>query len=188
VAALKVNWQARPMTCSYRAPVIHAKKYTVRINVVSAVGTSIAACKSKIGFVDPLSNAADIRTIDMLRLLREADHICRAQTWFVVDSTLFLVHVEQVVRLDGGSAIVMTFGGFLGIGAHNIAAPRDAVVLAGTALEVLDFTPPQLEYFPIYSGSGSVLGSDAAKDEDRVLQERQPRSQRCGATVRFSGL
>jgi hypothetical protein len=27
-------------------------------------------------------------------------------------------------------------------------------------LEVLDFTPQQLEQFPIYSGSGSVLGSD----------------------------
>jgi cystathionine gamma-synthase len=49
---------------------------------------SIAAFQPKVVFVDPLSNAADFRTIDMLRLLREADQICRAQTWFVVDSTL----------------------------------------------------------------------------------------------------
>jgi hypothetical protein len=39
-------------------------------------------------FVDPLSNAADFRSIDMLRLLHEADQICEAETWFVVDSTL----------------------------------------------------------------------------------------------------
>jgi cystathionine gamma-synthase len=49
---------------------------------------AIAACRPKIVFVDPLSNAADFRTIDMLRLLREADQICDADTWFVVDSTL----------------------------------------------------------------------------------------------------
>jgi threonine dehydratase len=39
-------------------------------------------------FVDPLSNAADFRAIDMIRLLDEADQICHRETWFVVDSTL----------------------------------------------------------------------------------------------------
>ncbi len=49
---------------------------------------SIAAYQPKVVFVDPLSNAADFRTIDLLRLLREADQICETETWFVVDSTL----------------------------------------------------------------------------------------------------
>ncbi len=49
---------------------------------------SIAAYQPKVVFVDPLSNAADFRTIDMLRLLNEAERICAAETWFVVDSTL----------------------------------------------------------------------------------------------------
>jgi len=49
---------------------------------------AIAACQPKVVFVDPMSNAADFRSIDMLRLLREADQVCEAKTWFVVDSTL----------------------------------------------------------------------------------------------------
>jgi cystathionine gamma-synthase len=48
----------------------------------------IAAYKPRIVFVDPLSNAADFRAIDMLRLLHQADQICEQETWFVVDSTL----------------------------------------------------------------------------------------------------
>lgn len=49
---------------------------------------AIIACKPRVVFVDPLSNAADFRAIDMLRLLDEADQICEQETWFVVDSTL----------------------------------------------------------------------------------------------------
>jgi cystathionine gamma-synthase len=49
---------------------------------------AIAACKPRVVFVDPLSNAADFRAIDMARLLDEADRICERDTWFVVDSTL----------------------------------------------------------------------------------------------------
>ena len=49
---------------------------------------ALAACKPRVVFVDPLSNAADFRAIDMIRLLREADRICEQETWFVVDSTL----------------------------------------------------------------------------------------------------
>jgi cystathionine gamma-synthase len=49
---------------------------------------AITAYKPRVVFVDPLSNAADFRAIDMLRLLDEADQICEQDTWFVVDSTL----------------------------------------------------------------------------------------------------
>ena len=49
---------------------------------------AIAAWQPRVVFVDPLSNSADCRAIDMMRLLDQADQICRDQTWFVVDSTL----------------------------------------------------------------------------------------------------
>jgi cystathionine gamma-synthase len=48
----------------------------------------IAAIQPKVVFVDPLSNAVDFRTVDMLKLLDEADQVCDAETWFVVDGTL----------------------------------------------------------------------------------------------------
>jgi cystathionine beta-lyase/cystathionine gamma-synthase len=35
-----------------------------------------------------LSNAVDFRTVDMLKILDEADQVCDAETWFVVDGTL----------------------------------------------------------------------------------------------------
>src|SRR5208282_1334023 len=49
---------------------------------------AIAACDPRVVFVDPLSNSADFRAIDMMRLLHQADQICQRETWFVVDSTL----------------------------------------------------------------------------------------------------
>jgi cystathionine gamma-synthase len=65
------------------------------VQIVAAAGggreemlDSIAVTQPKVVFVDPLSNAADFRAIDMLRLLRDADQACQAETWFVVDSTL----------------------------------------------------------------------------------------------------
>jgi cystathionine beta-lyase/cystathionine gamma-synthase len=49
---------------------------------------AIAAYKPRVVFVDPLSNAADFRAIDMMRLLHQAEQTCRQETWFVVDGTL----------------------------------------------------------------------------------------------------
>jgi hypothetical protein len=34
------------------------------------------------------------------------------------------------------------------------------MVLLGSELEVLDFTPPQLEHLPAYTGRGSAVGAD----------------------------
>jgi hypothetical protein len=77
-----------------------------------------------------------------------------------VESRRILGHVEQVIRLDDGAAIVMTMGGLFGFGARKISVPLDAMVLLGTELEVLDFTPQQLENFPIYHGAGTSLGPE----------------------------
>lgn len=79
-----------------------------------------------------------------------------------VESRRILGHVDQVIRFDDGKeAIVMRFGGFLGFGTHQIAVPLAAMVLLGSELEVLDFTPQQLAKFPVYAGAGTVL--DAAQ-------------------------
>jgi hypothetical protein len=77
-----------------------------------------------------------------------------------VESRRILGHVERVIDLDHGPAIVMSYGGFLGLGTHEIAVPLDAMVLLGTELEVLDYTPQQLAQFPVYDGGGRVLGAD----------------------------
>jgi hypothetical protein len=78
-----------------------------------------------------------------------------------VESRRILGHVDRVIRgNDGKEAVVMSFGGFWGFGAHRIAVPTAAMVLLGGELEVLDFTPQQLEHFPTYDGTGSVLGAE----------------------------
>jgi len=77
-----------------------------------------------------------------------------------VESRRILGHVDEIVRLDGGKlAAIMTFGGFLGFGAHQIAVPLDAMVLLGNEMEVLDYTPEQLGAFPTYHGNGTALGT-----------------------------
>ena len=76
-----------------------------------------------------------------------------------VVSRRILGHVERVVRLDAGrEAIVMTYGGLWGIGVRRIAVPLEAMALLGSEVEVLDFTPRQLDGFPTYDGRGRTLG------------------------------
>ena len=49
---------------------------------------SIARIEPRVVFVDPLTNSADCRAIDVPRLLDEAEALCRRETWFVIDGTL----------------------------------------------------------------------------------------------------
>ena len=49
---------------------------------------AIALHRPKVVFVDPLTNSADFRVIDLSRLLEAADRVCATETWFVVDGTL----------------------------------------------------------------------------------------------------
>ena len=62
--------------------------YTAAAGSRADILAAIAACQPRVVYADPLSNAADFRAIDMLRLLHEADEICQQETWFVVDSTM----------------------------------------------------------------------------------------------------
>ena len=61
---------------------------TVASGSRDAMLAAIGADTPRVVFVDPLSNSADFRAIDMVRLLDEAEQICQQETWFVVDSTL----------------------------------------------------------------------------------------------------
>jgi hypothetical protein len=111
---------------------------------------------------EPAPPGVDLATFAAKRFpqpVRVGDLIHRA-VLEPVESRRILGHVEQVVRLDGAPAIVMSFGGFLGVGSHQIAVPLDAMVLLGAELEVLDFTPQQLAQFPVYHGSGSALAPE----------------------------
>ena len=77
------------------------------------------------------------------------------------ESRPVLGHVALVIRLDDGSqAIVVKYGGLWGLGARAIAVPLNAMVLLGAELEILDFTPEQLDRFPTYAGAGRSLGAD----------------------------
>ncbi len=69
-------------------------------------------------------------------------------------------HVAAVIRSGGGIEIVMTYGGFFGIGARSIAVPVDAMALLGDELEIMTFNAAQLDGFPTYQGTAiGTLGA-----------------------------
>ena len=66
-----------------------------------------------------------------------------------LESQPILGHVKEVVRTsDGTTDVVVDYGGFFGFGARPIAVPVDAMVLDGQYMEIVDFTPAQLDKFP----------------------------------------
>jgi hypothetical protein len=73
-----------------------------------------------------------------------------------VESQDVLGTVRQVVRdSDGTIRVVIDFGGFLGFWTRPIAVPVDAMVLLGQDMEVVAYTPQQLQEFPTFTPSGS---------------------------------
>jgi hypothetical protein len=74
-----------------------------------------------------------------------------------LESRPVLGRVAQVIRISmGKEGIVMRYGGFFGVGGRYIAVPIEAVALLGNELEVLDYTPEQLNAFPTYTGAGTA--------------------------------
>jgi hypothetical protein len=75
-----------------------------------------------------------------------------------VSSRRFLGRVADVVRdRDGTLKVVIEYGGFLGFGARPIAVPVDAMVLVGQVMEVVAYTPTQLQAFPTFSAGGDTV-------------------------------
>ena len=74
-----------------------------------------------------------------------------------------LGRVQGVVRRpDGSVAVVVAYGGLLGFGARPIAVPVEAVALLGEYVQVVGFTPDQLDAFATFDGAGAMpLPSDS---------------------------
>jgi hypothetical protein len=79
-----------------------------------------------------------------------------------VESQDVLGRVRRLFRdAKGQIMVVVSFGGFLGLGSRPIAVPVDAMVLLGEDMEIVAFTPEQLRQFPTFSSSGTM---DVAND------------------------
>ena len=75
-----------------------------------------------------------------------------------LESQPVLGHVRKVVRApDGTLDIVVDYDGFLDIRARPIAVPADATALLGEYLEIVDFTPKQLDAFPTFDDAAAAL-------------------------------
>jgi hypothetical protein len=74
-----------------------------------------------------------------------------------VESQDVLGRVRRLVRdRNGQIMVVVDFDGFLGFGSRPIAVSVDAMVLLGQDMEVVAFTPKQLQQFPTFSPSGTT--------------------------------
>ena len=68
-----------------------------------------------------------------------------------LESQPVLGTVKAIVQApDGTVAAVLRYGAVLGIGGRLIAVPLDAMTLLGERMEVVDFTPEQLDGFPAF--------------------------------------
>jgi hypothetical protein len=84
-----------------------------------------------------------------------------------IESRPVLGHVLRVIRAkDGTVEIVIQYGGIFGWGARPIAVPAVAMALLGRELEILDFTPLQLNEFATFDATGTT--TIAADDQIRM--------------------
>jgi hypothetical protein len=80
-----------------------------------------------------------------------------------VESQDVLGRVRRVVRDSKGEImVVIDFGEFLGFGSRPIVVPADAMVLLGQDMEIVAFTPKQLQQFPTFSPTGTTDVPDDA--------------------------
>ena len=80
-----------------------------------------------------------------------------------VESQDVLGRVRRVVRDQKGQImVVVDFGGILGFGRRPIAVPVNAMALLGQDIEIVAFTPQQLQQFPTFSPSGTTAVANDA--------------------------
>ena len=96
--------------------------------------------------------------------VRVGDLLQRSVLWPVATQD-WLGSVEQVVRDASGTVkVIIRYGGFFGYGSRPIAVPVDAMVLLGSVMEVVAYTPAQLDASPTYAGGETALApSDVIK-------------------------
>ena len=74
--------------------------------------------------------------------------------------TLGWVH-DVVERTDGRIDVVVDYGGVFGFFTRPIAVPVEAMVLLGQFMEIVDFTPAELDAFKTFDPAGTMpLGPD----------------------------
>ena len=65
--------------------------------------------------------------------------------------------VHDVVRHpDGHIGVVVDYGGLFGLFTRPIEVPVEAMVLLGQVMEIVDFTPDQLDAFKTFDGTGAM--------------------------------
>ena len=81
-----------------------------------------------------------------------------------LESQPILGHVEKIVQApDKTIYVIVDYGGFFGFGARPIAVPLDAMVVSGQYMDIVEFTPGQLDKFPTYRDGGDTpLALDAS--------------------------
>jgi hypothetical protein len=125
----------------------------------------LAACA--IDAQQPAPSGADLRAFAAKRFpqsVRVGDLIHR-RVLQPLESRPILGHVDAVIRDSTGEvAIVVKYGGFLGFGGRLISVPADAIVLLGNELEILDFSPQQLDAFPTFHG----IAARAVADNEEI--------------------
>jgi hypothetical protein len=74
--------------------------------------------------------------------------------------------VRAVVKQpDGTIDVVVDYGGFFGLFGRPIAVPVDGMVLLGQYMEIVDFSPQQLDQFKMFAG-----GDTSALPPDSVIR------------------
>jgi hypothetical protein len=65
--------------------------------------------------------------------------------------------VRTVVSLaDGSLAVVVNYGGLYGLFSRPIAVPVDGMVLLGRYMEIVGYTPDQLQHFKTFDAAGTT--------------------------------
>ena len=74
-----------------------------------------------------------------------------------LESQPTLGYVRNAVKQpDGSIDIVVDYGGVFGLFSRPIAVPVEAMVLLGQYMEIVDFTPKQLDGFKTFDATGTT--------------------------------
>jgi hypothetical protein len=136
------------------------------VQLLRVIGTVVALAASGLGAVAQAMKPAEMSQSEAAarrfpQPVRVGDLVGRTVLQ-PLESQPVLGHVERLVRAAGGGVqAVVRYGGVFGIGGRPIAVPVEAMVLLGEYMEIVDFTPAELDRFPTAARSDSVaVGPD----------------------------
>ncbi len=116
------------------------------------VATVLAALAPPPGFAQPAQPVAGTLAQQAARRFPQpvaAGALAGRTVLQPLESQPILGTVTAIVqRPDGALEAVLRYGAVLGLGGRPIAVPLDAMTLLGAQMEVVGFTPKQLDAFP----------------------------------------